>query len=105
GARLLTRRGGGGGLAGASMFVDLMTQALTQLIFTVAGHGLLIWLAGDGPVVHAVAGGLVLAVPAVGAFYLIQRRAGPRLIQGLLSRFASGREWRALGAVETLYDN
>ena len=105
GARLLTRRGVGGGLAGASMFVDLMTQALTQLLFTVAGLGILIWLAGDGPVVRAVAGGLAIAAPAVGAFYLIQRRSGHRVIQALVSRFASGREWRALGAIDVLYDN
>ncbi|WP_204324400.1 hypothetical protein, partial [Stenotrophomonas maltophilia] len=62
-------------------------------------------LVGDGPVAHAVEGGLAIAVPAIAAFYLVQRRAGHRLIQGLLSRFASGREWAALGAVEVLYDN
>jgi putative membrane protein len=105
GARLLTRRGVSGGLAGASMFVDLMTQALTQLLFTVAGLGLLVWLSGDGPIVRTVAGGLAVATPALAAFYLIQRRAGHRIIQALLSRFASGREWRALGAVDVLFDN
>ncbi|GJE45778.1 flippase-like domain-containing protein [Methylobacterium soli] len=105
GARLLTKRGVTGGLAGASMFVDLMTQALTQLIFTVAGLGVLIWLAGDGPVVRTVAGGLAVATPAIAAFYLIQRRSGHRVIQALISRFASGREWRALGAIDVLYDN
>ncbi|WP_336488563.1 flippase-like domain-containing protein [Methylobacterium nigriterrae] len=105
GARLLTKRGVTGGLAGASMFVDLMTQALTQLLFTVAGLGVLIWLAGDGPIVRTVAAGLAVAAPAIAAFYLIQRRSGHRLIQALLSRFASGREWRALGAIEVLYDN
>ena len=42
GARLLAKRGVTGALAGASMFVDLMTQALTQLLFTVLGLGLLV---------------------------------------------------------------
>lgn len=105
GARLLAKRGVSGSLAGASMFVDLMTQALTQLLFTIAGLAILVWLAGDGPVVRTVAGGLVVAVPALGAFYLIQRRSGHRLIQAALTRFASGREWRALGAVDVLYAN
>ena len=105
GARLLTKRGVAGGLAGASMFVDMMTQALTQLLFTVAGLGLLFWLSGDGPIVRTVAGGLAVAAPAIGAFYLIQRRAGHRLIQGIVDRFASGREWQALGAVDVLFDN
>ncbi|MDP4023242.1 flippase-like domain-containing protein [Methylobacterium sp. NEAU 140] len=104
GARLLTKRGVPGGLAGASMFVDLMTQALTQLLFTVLGLGLLLWIAGDGPVARTVTAGLAVAVPALFAFYLIQRRAGHRLVQGLLSRFASGREWRALGAIDQLYE-
>ena len=104
GARLLAKRGVAGGLAGASMFVDLMTQALTQLLFTVAGLCLVWQLTGDGPIARTVAGGLAVAVPAVAAFYMIQRKAGHRVIQGLLSRFASGREWRALGAVDVLYD-
>ncbi|MFC6792457.1 HpnL family protein [Methylobacterium komagatae] len=104
GARLLAKRGVTGAMAGASMFVDLMTQAVTQLIFTILGLGLVIWLVGDGPVTRTVAGGVALAVPALAAFYLIQRRAGHRVIQALLSRFASGREWRALGAIDQLYD-
>lgn len=104
GARLLAKRGVAGGLAGASMFVDLMTQALTQLLFTVAGLCLLWQFTGDGPIARTVAGGLAVAVPALAAFYLIQRKAGRWVIQGLLNRFASGREWRALGAVDVLYD-
>ncbi len=105
GARLLAKRGVSGALAGASMFVDLMTQAVTQLLFTVLGLGLLVWVHGDGPMARAVAGGVALAVPALAAFYLIQRRAGHRVIQALLNRFASGREWRALGAVDQLYES
>jgi len=58
---------------------------------------------GDGPIAHTVEGGLALAVPALGAFYLIQRRAGHRLIQALLSRFASGREWRARSVYQKRY--
>ncbi|MFE1602493.1 lysylphosphatidylglycerol synthase domain-containing protein [Methylobacterium sp. ID0610] len=103
GARLLTLQKVPGGLAGASMFVDLMLQALTQFLFTVAGLGILIALGGDGPIVHYVAVGLAVAAPALGAFYLVQRRSGHRLLQAAMRRFASGREWRALGAVDVLY--
>ncbi len=103
-ARLLTKRGVSGGVAGASMFVDLMTQAVTQFLFTVAGVALLAWLAGDGPIVRTVAGGLVVAAPALAAFYLIQRRSGHKIIQAMISRFAGSREWRALGAIDVLYD-
>ena len=54
---------------------------------------------------RTVAGGLAVAAPAIGTFYLIQRRSGHRLIQAVVNRFASGRDWRALGAVDVLYDN
>ncbi|ACA20601.1 membrane protein [Methylobacterium sp. 4-46] len=104
GARLLTLQRVPGGLAGASMFVDLMLQALTQFLFTVIGLGLLVALGGEGPIVHYVTVGLLIAAPALGAFYLVQRRHGHRLLQAALRRFASGREWRALGAVDVLYD-
>ncbi|RVU21489.1 flippase-like domain-containing protein [Methylobacterium oryzihabitans] len=104
GARLLTRRGVSGALSGASMFVDLMVQALTQFLFTVLGLGVLVALGGEGPIVEYVEIGLLLAAPALLAFYLIQRRHGHRLLQGAISRFAGGREWRALGAVDALYD-
>lgn len=105
GARLLTLTKVPGGLAGASMFVDLMLQALTQFLFTMIGLGVLVALGGEGPIVHYVALGLAVAAPALGAFYLVQRRHGHRLFQALLRRFASGREWRALGAVDVLYEN
>ncbi|QIJ75971.1 flippase-like domain-containing protein [Methylobacterium sp. NI91] len=105
GARLLTRRGTPGGMAGASMFVDLMTQAVTQLVFTIAGLLLLMQITGDGPLVRTVAGGVLLAIPALAAFYVIQRRSGHRLIEAALSRFTAGREWRALGAIDVLYQN
>ncbi len=102
-ARLLVKRGLTGALSGASMLVDLMTQAVTQFLFTVAGLAALVWLVGDGPVVRTVAGGLAIAAPALAAFFIIQRRGGHRLIQGLVNRFAGGREWRALGAIDALY--
>lgn len=105
GARLLTQRGVAGGLSGAGMFVDLMVQAATQFLFTVLGLAILVRLGGDGPIVHTVAAGLAVAAPALGAFYLVQRRSGHRLVQTVLRRFAGGREWQALGAVEVLYDN
>ncbi|ACS41394.1 conserved hypothetical protein; putative membrane protein precursor [Methylorubrum extorquens AM1] len=105
GARLLTRSGTPGGMAGASMFVDLMTQAVTQLVFTIAGLLLLMQITGDGPMVRTVAGGVLIAIPALAAFYVIQRRSGHRLIEAALSRFAAGREWRALGAIDVLFEN
>ncbi|GJD49394.1 hypothetical protein OPKNFCMD_2124 [Methylobacterium crusticola] len=104
GARLLTLQRVPGSLSGASMLVDLMVQALTQFLFTVAGLGVFIALGGEGPIVHYVGLGLMLAAPALGAFYLVQRRFGHRLLQAAINRFASGSEWRALGAVDVLFE-
>lgn len=102
-ARLLAKRGLAGGLAGASVLVDLMVQALTQFLFTIVGVLLVVRLVGDGPIVHAVEGGLAIAAPALLAFYVVQRRGGHRVIEAVLKRFASGKEWRPLGAVNVLY--
>lgn len=104
GARLLTLHRVPGALAGASTLVDLMVQALTQFLFTVAGLGILVALGGDGPIVHYVGLGLVVAAPALVAFYLVQRRFGQSLLQAAIDRFAGGREWRIFGAVDVLFE-
>ncbi|AWB25427.1 TIGR00374 family protein [Methylobacterium currus] len=104
GARLLTRQGVTGALSGASTLVDLMVQALTQFLFTLAGLGILVALGGDGPIVHYVGLGLVVAAPALLAFYLVQRRFGQSLLQAAINRFAGGREWRIFGAVDVLFE-
>jgi hypothetical protein len=56
--------------------------------------------AGAGHAARRAAAGELIAIPALAAFYVIQRRSGHRLIEAALSRFAAGREWRALGAIE-----
>lgn len=104
GARLMVQRGVRGGLAGASVIVDVMAQAVTQFLFTVMGLGALMWLGGDAAIARYVALGLALAAPALVAFYWVQRRSGHRLVHAVLARFAGEREWRAIGAVEVLYD-
>lgn len=104
GARLLTFYRVEGALAGASIVVDLMVQAVTQFAFTLMGLLALIALGGDETVVRVVGIGLALAAPLLLGFYLVQRRGGRRLVQGLLTRLAGDRRWRALGAVEAFYD-
>lgn len=103
GARLLTLGGTKGSLAVASVIADMMVQAGTQFLFTAVGLAALILLGGDTAMARFVAGGLALAAPALIGFYLVQRRAGQRLIEPLLRRAAGGRDWHALGAVEDVY--
>jgi putative membrane protein len=104
GARLLTFRGVPGSLAGASVVVDVLIQALTQFLFTLIGLGFLVALDGDEALVRMVALGLCVAGPALVAFYLVQRRMGQKLLRMGLDRFAGERDWRALGAVDALFD-
>jgi putative membrane protein len=104
GARLLTFFRVDGATAGASVIVDLMAQAGTQFVFAVLGLAVLIALGGDETVVRVVAIGLALATPALLGFYFAQRSGGRRLAQAALKRLAGGKEWRALGAVEALFD-
>lgn len=103
GARLLTFYRVDGATASASVIVDLMVQAATQFLFTLAGLVALIVLGGDETIVRIVGIGMALTAPALVAFYVIQRRAGHRLMQGLLTRFAGSRQWQALGAVDALF--
>jgi putative membrane protein len=104
GARLLTFFGVGGATAAASIIVDLMVQAGTQLVFALIGLAVLVALGGDETMVRVVAIGLALATPALLGFYLAQRRGGHRVAQAVLTRLAGDRQWRALGAVDSLFD-
>jgi putative membrane protein len=103
GARLLVHAGAPGGFAAAVTIVDVMLQAATQLAFTLIGLGLLVWLGGDPAIVQAAAIGVALAIPALGGFWLVQRRGGQRLIETILRRLAGGRDWRIFGALDMVY--
>ena len=104
GARLLTFFGVGGVTASASVIVDVMVQAGTQLVFALIGLAVLVALGGDETMVRVVAIGLALAAPVLLGFYLAQRRGGHRLVQAALTRLAGDRQWRALGAVDALFE-
>lgn len=73
GARLLTFWGVTGGLAGASVLVDLLIQAIAQFVFTIAGFGLLVAHGRADALAHRLAIGLLIAAAALGAFYFAQR--------------------------------
>jgi putative membrane protein len=75
GGRLLTFWGVQGGLAAASILVDLLVQLATQLVFTVLGLTVLALSGADARITEYVAGGLVLSVLALAGFYFVQRSA------------------------------
>lgn len=103
GARLLTFYGPGGGLAGASVIVDLFVQTLSQFVYTLIGFATLAVLASDSPLISTIAYGLLMAVPVLIAFFLVQRAGLLRLIEKLLLRLAQ-RPWFNLGQIADLDD-
>ena len=103
GARLLTFFGVAGPLAAASVIVDVLMQAATQFLFAILGLLILLALGRDQAFARDVAIGLALAVPALGGFYLVQRRGGRQILQYVLGRLAGDRNWLVLGTIDAVY--
>jgi len=103
GARCLALRGVRGALAAASVIVDVLMQATSQLAFAIIGLILLVAMGGNELVVWPLAVGVALALPALGGFLLVQGELGRRLIKKALSMFAGGREWLVFGAIDELF--
>jgi putative membrane protein len=103
GARCLALRGVRGTIAAASVIVDILLQAGSQLIFALIGLVLLIAIGGNELIVWPVAIGLALALPLLGGFLLIQGERGQRLVKSLLGLVTSGREWLVFGAIDDLF--
>ena len=104
GARCLALRGVRGSLAAASVIVDVLMQAISQLVFAIIGLILLMSIGGNGLIVWPVAIGIALALPALGGFLLVQGEFGQRLVNKLLALFAGDRNWLAFGAVNDLFE-
>jgi len=93
GGRLLAQFGVPAGLAGASILVDILLQTVTQGLFAVTGLAALWLVFGDGPVVREVGASLLIAVPALGGFFMVQRLGAFALVdRGLVAmrRFCPG---------------
>ena len=103
GARCLALRGVRGTLAAASVIVDVLMQATSQLAFAIIGLTLLISMGGNELVVWPIAVGVALAVPALGGFLLVQGELGRRVVKKVLSMFAGDREWLVFGAIDDLF--
>ena len=102
GARLLAHCGVATGAAFASVIVDLFLQALTQAVFTIIGLGLLILLGGDQTIIREVSAGLLLIVPGLVGFFLVQRMGGFGWIERKLVAIAEQRNWGSLGRITNL---
>lgn len=102
GARLVTFWRVDGVTASAATIADLAVQAATQIVFAIAGVGILMWFHGDSALVRFAAGGVAIAALLIGGFFLAQARFGQELLSRLLRRF--GAERFAAGLVERLWE-
>lgn len=82
--------------AGAATIADLTLIVFTQILFTLAGVGLLAGRLGRHEVVSLLLWGLVGFTSLAGAFYLLQRRGMFGGLARFLSRVAGGRAWLEL---------
>jgi len=101
-ARLLRNHGVTGGVAAASVIVDLLAQTVTQVVFTVIGVILLFHSGAQGELSFAVGFGLLIMAPALAGFWL-----APRLLKmSWLDRLAESVEnrtgWASLGGLPAL---
>jgi putative membrane protein len=80
GIRLLMRHGVAGTAATAGTTIDVTLEALTQLIFTLAGIATLAALVPDGGWAPWVQGGVAVMALGVVGFIAAQRLAGPRIL-------------------------
>ena len=103
GARLLTFWAVPGPLAAASIIIDVLMQAVTQLLFAALGLVTLVALGADMPVAGIAATGLALAAPMLGGFYLAQRGGGHRILHFVLGRLKGDGNLRVLGTVDAVY--
>lgn len=103
GARCLALRGTRGTVAAASVIVDVLMQAGTQLMFAAVGLILLIELGGSDLVAWPIAIGIAIAMPALGGFFVAQGTYGQRLLKKLLSFVGAERDWQVFGAIDELF--
>jgi putative membrane protein len=105
GAGLLTLYAVPGALAAASVIVDILVQAATQLLFATIGLIVLIALGADATVARIAAIGVGLAGLMLVGFYWAQRRGGHRILQSAIGRLTTDRKWRMLGTIDAVYQN
>jgi putative membrane protein len=104
GARCLALKGVRGTVAAASVIVDVLMQAATQLVFAIVGLVLLTAMGGNELVAWPVAIGIAIAVPALGGFFVMQGERGHRIVKKLLEMVAGDRDWLVFGAIADLFE-
>lgn len=103
-ARELTFFGVGPADAAASAIVDMTAELLSQVLFTVAGLAILLWIGVDAGVAKALVAGVGLAAAAVVGFFLAQRHGLLRLLETLPEKLGFATQWAAFSDQQSLHD-
>ena len=105
GARVMTFFGIAGELAGATVLVDILMQALTLLLFTFVGIGILATVVADRALVGSLVAGTAIMGLGLAGFFAAQRFGGAKLFDRLLMALAAKLGWSALANRASLHDN
>jgi putative membrane protein len=105
GARLMTFHGIPGGLAGATVLVDMLLQVVTQFAFTLVGASLLALSGGSTALLATIMAGVAAMAVMLLGFFGMQRFGGFRWIDRGLMRLAKSPGWSALAGVANIHDH
>lgn len=102
GARLLKNRRVDGGVAAASVIVDLLAQTATQAVFTVIGVVLLLRAGVEADLTLAAAVGALIMVPAIAGFWLAPRLLSMGWIDRLAQKIEAQTGWPSVVGLPAL---
>ncbi len=105
GVRAMTFFGIAGELAGATVLVDILLQAVTLLLFTLVGIGVLATEVADRALIGSLVSGVAILGLALTGFFVAQRFGGAKVFDRLLMALATKLGWSALANRESLHDN
>jgi putative membrane protein len=102
GARLLARFGIAANVALASVLVDIFLQVVCLLVFVLAGIGIVFDLVGTHRLTARSLAMLIVAVPAIGGFFLVLNFGAFEPVVRWLVALGQRRRWAAFGHVVDL---
>jgi len=105
GVRLMTFSGIAGELAGATVLVDILLQAVTLLLFAFVGIGVLATVVADRALIGSLVAGAAILGLGLAGFFAVQRFGGAKLFDHLLMALATKLGWSSLANRESLHDN
>jgi putative membrane protein len=102
GARLLRKSGVSGGVAAASVIVDVLAMTSTQVVFTLIGVVLLLRSGAKPDLSLSLVFGALLMAPALAGFWLAPRLLAMGWMDGLAEKVEKQTGWAAIAGLPDL---